>query len=177
MIFIIKIILIFSTFLNAVLFIIRKHPLSIGLILLFQTLLISLIARLASKNYWFSYILFLIFLGGILILFIYVISLASNEKFNFSLNTTLQNILILVILMALFFFLDKYFLNNLILNYETLINHNSLIMRIENSYILNKIFNFPTNIITILLMIYLFLCLIAICKIIYIFEGPLRPKF
>nr|YP_010950973.1 NADH dehydrogenase subunit 6 [Thienemanniella curva]WML69314.1 NADH dehydrogenase subunit 6 [Thienemanniella curva] len=173
----IKMMLMFSTFLNAMLFMVSKHPLSMGLILLLQTLFISLMASLSAKNYWFSYILFLIFLGGMLILFIYVISLASNEKFNFSLNTTFQNILMLSMLMILFFFIDKYLMNNLVLNYETFINYNSMMMNMENSYILNKMFNFPTNMITILLMIYLFLCLIAICKIIYIFEGPLRPKF
>nr|YP_010951025.1 NADH dehydrogenase subunit 6 [Thienemanniella tusimufegea]WML69366.1 NADH dehydrogenase subunit 6 [Thienemanniella tusimufegea] len=172
-----KTMLMLMTFLNGILFMISKHPLSMGLILLIQTLLVSLMTSLNSKNYWFSYILFLIFLGGMLILFIYVISLASNEKFNFSLNTSIQNLIMLMILTMMFFFIDKYFLNNLILNYETLMNYNNILMNMENSQILNKMFNFPTNMITILLMIYLFLCLIAICKIIYIFEGPLRPKF
>lgn len=47
---------------------------------------------------------------------------------------------------------------------------------LENNLLLNKLYNFPTNIISILLIIYLFFTLIAIVKITNIFEGPLRPK-
>lgn len=47
----------------------------------------------------------------------------------------------------------------------------------ENSITLNKLYNFPNNIITIIVIIYLFLTLIAIVKITNIFEGPLRPNF
>ena len=49
-----------------------------GLTLLIQTILVSIISGLITKTFWFSYILFLVFLGGILVLFIYVTSLASN---------------------------------------------------------------------------------------------------
>lgn len=47
----------------------------------------------------------------------------------------------------------------------------------ENILTLNKLYNFPTNLVTIILIIYLFLTLIAIVKITNVFEGPLRPKF
>lgn len=47
---------------------------------------------------------------------------------------------------------------------------------LENNLTLNKLYNFPINIITILLINYLFLTLIATVKITNIFEGPLRPK-
>lgn len=46
----------------------------------------------------------------------------------------------------------------------------------ENNFILNKIYNFPVNLITVLLINYLFLTLIATVKITNIFEGPLRSK-
>lgn len=48
---------------------------------------------------------------------------------------------------------------------------------IENCLTLNKLYNFPTNILTILLIIYLFLTLVAVVKITNVFEGPLRPNF
>lgn len=57
---------------------------------------------------------------------------------------------------------------------ENLINIKSFIT--ENSFILNKLYSFPINLITILLIIYLFFTLIAVVKITNIFEGPLRPK-
>jgi len=46
----------------------------------------------------------------------------------------------------------------------------------KNKIILNKIYNFPINIITILLVFYLFLTLITSVKITNIFKGPLRTK-
>jgi NADH-ubiquinone oxidoreductase chain 6 len=45
----------------------------------------------------------------------------------------------------------------------------------KNNFLLIKIYNFPINIITILLVNYLFLTLIATVKITNIFKGPLRP--
>ncbi len=63
------------------------------------------------------------------------------------------------------------------MNYE---NERLIIIKsllIENSLILNKLYNFPINLITILLIIYLFLTLIAVVKITNVFEGPLRPNF
>lgn len=44
----------------------------------------------------------------------------------------------------------------------------------ENSLRLNKLYNYPTNIITILLINYLLITLIAIVKITKLFYGPLR---
>lgn len=43
------------------------------------------------------------------------------------------------------------------------------------NYKLIKLYNYPTNFITILLINYLLLTLIAIVKITNIFFGPLRP--
>jgi NADH-ubiquinone oxidoreductase chain 6 len=77
----------------------------------------------------------------------------------------------------MFLFLDKNIIINYFKNYE-IENFNMINLYInENSLILNKLYNFPINLITILLIIYLFLTLIAVVKITNIFEGPLRPKF
>jgi NADH-ubiquinone oxidoreductase chain 6 len=154
-----------------------KHPLAIGLILLIQTFLICLLTGLLTKTFWFSYVLFLIFLGGMLVLFIYVTSLASNEIFNFSTKLLVLTLIIFSFLYFIFIFLDKSIIINYINNYE--IENFSTIRRflIENSLILNKLYNFPVNLLTILLIIYLFITLIVVVKITNIFEGPLRPIF
>lgn len=52
--------------------------------LLFYTRVVGLITGLMGGSYWFSYILVLVFLGGVLVLFLYMTSLASNEKFEFT---------------------------------------------------------------------------------------------
>lgn len=53
-----------------------------------------------------------------------------------------------------------------------LININSILK--ENILILNKIYNYPTNLVTLLLINYLLITLIAIVKITNIFYGPIR---
>lgn len=64
-------------------FIKQTHPLSIGLNILVTTILIALISGgWRTKRCWFSYILVLILLGGLLVIFIYVTLLASNEIFS-----------------------------------------------------------------------------------------------
>lgn len=158
-------------------FIFIKHPLAIGLILLIQTFFICIISGLITKTFWFSYVLFLIFLGGILVLFIYVTSLASNEIFNFSIKLITYSILNFFIIYLTIVFIDKRILITYIFNHEN--ERISIIKNLlmENYLILNKLYNFPINIITILLIIYLFLTLIAVVKITNVFEGPLRPNF
>lgn len=116
-------------------------------------------------------------MGGILVLFIYVTSLASNEIFNFSIKLIIIIIIRFILLYIILYFIDKNLIINYIINNE---NENILIIKsylIENSLILNKLYNFPINFITIILIIYLFLTLIAVVKITNIFEGPLRPRF
>ena len=165
---------------NRFIFLTIKHPLSIGLALITQTLFLSLFTGIYTSIFWFSYSLFLIFIGGILILFIYITSLASNETFIFSLNFKLSKFFFLLItIIIIFVYLTDFkslFITNKTLNSETfnLIFIKTLIE--QNNLILNKIYNFPINIITIILVNYLFLTLIATVKITNIFKGPLRPK-
>ncbi|YP_009058473.1 NADH dehydrogenase subunit 6 (mitochondrion) [Musca domestica] len=153
-----------------------KHPLAMGLTLLIQTILVSMISGLMTKTFWFSYILFLVFLGGMLVLFIYVTSLASNEMFTFSSKILISSISIFFIMIISLYFIDK----SILLNYsnmeiQSISNLNSYMM--ENSLSLNKLYNYPTNLLTILLMNYLLITLIAVVKITNLFKGPLRPMF
>jgi NADH-ubiquinone oxidoreductase chain 6 len=115
-----------------------------------------------------------------LILFIYITSLASNETFNFSLNFKIVKnyLLISILILFIIYILDfkNLIFNNIIFNdenYSLLFYQTSLE---KNNFFLNKMYNFPTNIITILLVNYLFLTLIATVKITNIFQGPMRPK-
>nr|UOU85159.1 NADH dehydrogenase subunit 6 [Egle inermis] len=153
-----------------------KHPLAMGLTLLIQTTLVCLMSGLMSKSFWFSYILFLVFLGGMLVLFIYVTSLASNEMFSFSIKLLIISLTMMITSIIILYFMDK----NMLLQYSNLEiksinNMNSYLM--ENSLSLNKLYNYPTNLLTILLMNYLLITLIAIVKITNLFKGPLRPMF
>nr|AML26400.1 NADH dehydrogenase subunit 6 [Staphylinidae sp. BMNH 1274636] len=150
-------------------FIFMKHPMSMGMILLMQTTLISLITGFNLINFWFSYILFLIMIGGMLILFIYMTSVASNEKFKYSNKIFIMMILMLITLIPIII-QDNLFYNMMNLNMESFSNNNMI------NFILNKYINFPFNIILMMLIIYLFITLIAVVKISNIYSGPLRQK-
>nr|QXG82656.1 NADH dehydrogenase subunit 6 [Orthomus sp. BMNH 1042407] len=161
-----------------IIFLFLNHPLSMGLILLIQTLLISLISGLFSYSYWFSYILFLIMVGGMLILFIYMTSLASNEMFNFSIKMSFF-ILSFIILLSIFYLIIDYMIINPLFKNSNMMEmfNNFMLMKNENLLSLNMIYNQPNNIITLMLVNYLFITLIAVVKITNMNYGPLRQKF
>nr|ASY98566.1 NADH dehydrogenase subunit 6 [Metallyticus sp. JZ-2017] len=147
-------------------FLMANHPLTMGLILFLQTILICFITGNLSTNFWFSYILILIFLGGMLVLFMYVTSLAPNEMFLYSNKLMLSSILLmLLILMTMCLKPKSHFV-------DTISNH--LCMNFNSNSSLLKLYNQPTNNLTIMLAAYLLLALIAIIKIICIHKGPLR---
>nr|WGO57987.1 NADH dehydrogenase subunit 6 [Pseudophoraspis clavellata] len=149
-----------------------NHPLAMGLMLLIQTVLVSMITGMLTQSFWFSYILFLIFLGGMLILFIYITSLASNEMFLFSMKLLFSSIMIMMMIIIMTLMLNFNLPN--MMNQETL---SFLIINNSSSLPLIKLYNQPTNMITIMLASYLFLTLIAVVKITNIFKGPLRQSY
>jgi len=112
-----------------------------------------------------------------MVLFIYVISLASNEIFNFSRKIFFLFIFIINFILILILFIDKTFIISYIKNIESTSILFQKTFLSENSFLINKLYNFPTNLISIILIIYLFFTLVAIVKITNIFEGPLRQKF
>nr|YP_010946515.1 NADH dehydrogenase subunit 6 [Episymploce cheni]WGO57233.1 NADH dehydrogenase subunit 6 [Episymploce cheni] len=162
-----KIILMTMSTLLSISFTQMNHPLAMGLILLIQTVLISLISGMLSQTFWFSYVLFLIFLGGMLILFIYVTSLASNEMFFLSMKMVISSMMMMFLLMIIFLLFKPSIFQN-----QEMYHFMSMNNTLFNS--LMKLYNQPTGIITILLASYLFLTLIAVVKITNIFKGPLR---
>nr|CDL72691.1 NADH dehydrogenase subunit 6 [Cherax sp. HG-2014b] len=156
-----------------ILFSTLTHPLSMGLTLLAQTILICVISGLFSPSFWFSYILFLIFLGGMLILFIYVSSLASNEAFKIHFKSSLLIALPLCI-SPILVSLDPLCLPSKLFN-------SSLFLVLENktnptTLSTSSIFSLPSFPFTILVILYLLLTLIVIVNIINITSGPLRPS-
>lgn len=129
-----------------------------GSILLINTIIIALITGSIILNFWYSYILFLVIIGGILILFLYITNVASNEKFKFS-----KKIIILIIPIIIFFFnFNIFFKKNLNFN-------------IKSS--LMQYFSYPNNLLLVIIIIYLLITLIAVVKIINIKRGPLRQKY
>nr|UEK25922.1 NADH dehydrogenase subunit 6 [Hemigrapsus takanoi] len=145
-----------------------SHPLAMGLMLFIQTVLISITIGIFNFSFWFSYILFLVFLGGMLVLFIYVASLASNESFSFSLLSFLFFLSITSMLTFFLAWLDPFITS---LNSST---SSSLTYFISTPFIINWVYNTPSMVFTIFIVSYLLLMLIIVVKIVNLFKGPLR---
>nr|AIW06193.1 NADH dehydrogenase subunit 6 [Ameletus sp. 1 MT-2014] len=151
------------------------HPLAMGLLLLFQTVLIALMTGLMAPTFWFSYILFLVFLGGMLVLFIYVTSLASNEMFSMSAMMMIIGASTSMTWLLLTLLNDP--LTPSLPLLPDLISSMTFLPMIDNSPdFLIKLYHSPSAFLTLLLVLYLFLALIAVVTITNIHSGPLRPK-
>nr|YP_009114120.1 NADH dehydrogenase subunit 6 [Euphaea yayeyamana]AHC02118.1 NADH dehydrogenase subunit 6 [Euphaea yayeyamana] len=152
---------------NSTLFMKMKHPMSMGIILLVQTIYICIITSSMAQNAWFSYILFLVFLGGMLVLFIYMNSVASNELFQTSKN-------FMWVMMPVLFMLPLMMIDPM-----TLFNNSDEMYTMDNQsefWQTSSMFNYPNNIMTILAVMYLFLTLIVVVKITESHQGPLRSS-
>lgn len=148
------------------------HPLTIGIILLAQTTIICVTAGLSINSFWFSYILFLIFLGAILVLFIYVASLASNEPFSFSSSLYLGVLFTIIIMLFILFAWDPLCLNSSIKIERS--TYTEPIYCQLTPQLLRTIYNNTSINLTLFVVLYLLLTLIAVVKITDTFFGPLR---
>nr|YP_006493392.1 NADH dehydrogenase subunit 6 [Stenopus hispidus]AEO18310.1 NADH dehydrogenase subunit 6 [Stenopus hispidus]AGA56099.1 NADH dehydrogenase subunit 6 [Stenopus hispidus] len=147
------------------------HPLTAGLILLIQTALMCLTAGLFMTSFWFSYILFLIFLGGMLILFIYVASLAPNEPF------ILSPTIIMALMLASFIFFLLLFWDPLMkmVPSQTPSSSSPLLFKTSLQTLTTKPFyNPPISNLTLFTILYLLFTLIVVVKITDHYSGPLR---
>lgn len=109
------------------------------------------------------------FIGGLFILFIYVISLIYNNKF-FSLNLNKYTLILFIFFLIIFINYKIYFITN---NDLILKNNNNWLIK-ENLIYNLKFYNLPNNIVNILLIIYLFLLILIVVKITNFFIGPIK---
>nr|YP_010222586.1 NADH dehydrogenase subunit 6 [Macroscytus subaeneus]UCC46036.1 NADH dehydrogenase subunit 6 [Macroscytus subaeneus] len=141
-----------------------KHPLSMGFILICQTLVISIMTGMMLGSFLFSYIIMIIMLSGALVLFIYMASVASNEKF----QTPVKLISIFLISMIMISMMEE--------NLDHLQGSTSDATIYSETMSLIKLFNNMSAYITIMMIIYLLLTMIVVTNISSVTEGPLRAK-
>nr|URX52660.1 NADH dehydrogenase subunit 6 [Kalotermes hilli] len=152
--------------LMSIMFTQMKHPLAMGMMLLMQTMTVCLISGMMHQSFWFQYILFMVFIGGMLVLFIYVTSLASNEMFSLS---TKMSAMATTMMIAVTMMTKEWTTMN---NKET--TTIEMIMSDEVITMTGKFYNQPNGMMTIIMALYLFFTLIAVVKITNISKGPLR---
>nr|YP_010882151.1 NADH dehydrogenase subunit 6 [Lopaphus sphalerus]WID87065.1 NADH dehydrogenase subunit 6 [Lopaphus sphalerus] len=146
-----------------IMFIIMKHPLSMGLMIILQTTIISMMTGMMFKSFWFSYILFLMYVGGMMVLFIYMTSLMPNMMFSLS-N---KNIIIMILSIMIMIMIEK---KNLMMNSD-------MMMMINKQAMLMKMYNYPMNMLVITTVLYLLFTMITVFKITELNSGPLRMTF
>nr|URX53444.1 NADH dehydrogenase subunit 6 [Calcaritermes emarginicollis] len=150
----------------SILFTQMKHPLAMGLMLLSQTMITCLISGLMHQSFWFQYILFMVFVGGMLVLFIYVTSLASNEMFSLSTKMVVAMIMAMPTMATINGWTSANSSENIELYSHTLTD--------EINMLTSKFYNQPNGSMTILMALYLLMTLIVVVKITNISKGPLR---
>nr|QZK21932.1 NADH dehydrogenase subunit 6 [Amitermes sp. QLD_087] len=141
-----------------------KHPMAMGLMLLIQTTMVCLISGTMYSSFWFSYILFMIMIGGMLVLFMYMTSLASNEMFSPSNKMLMTTLMLLPILM--------YTMPTVTNNKEMSVH--STMMENEILTTTTVMYNQMMGTMTTLLVLYMLLTLIVVVNIINVSKGPLR---
>nr|QGT34621.1 NADH dehydrogenase subunit 6 [Metisotoma macnamarai] len=154
-----KSIMMFSIAMSSV-FMQSSHPIMLMIIILTQTILLALIIWIVLKTNWFSYIMFLIFLGGLMVLFIYISSLAANEMFYFKPNTYMH---ITLGLMIIFMFMSMFMNNQMTLSSPNMMS-STLVVMISKSMLMMSLST----------MLYLLLTLIVVVKLTSKYKGPLR---
>nr|QSJ61353.1 NADH dehydrogenase subunit 6 [Olidiana ritcheriina] len=155
--YIIKLMIILSSMTSLVL-----NPMQMGMMLLMQTMLTTMMINKIMASSWFSLITFIMMIGGLLILFIYMSSIASNEKIMMKFNLTLITIITLMPL-------DEMLTSQM--NYTE-----KLISSTENMA-LSKMYNQKTLYMSMFMIMYLLLAMIMVSKMIKIYKGPLRSKY
>nr|YP_010478252.1 NADH dehydrogenase subunit 6 [Nesophrosyne montium]UVI59696.1 NADH dehydrogenase subunit 6 [Nesophrosyne montium] len=143
--------------------ILLKTPMSMGMLLLMLTTTSVMILTQILTSSWIPMIMFLMLIGGLLILFVYMSSIASNEKFT-------TNILLMIIPLIILIIPIESMLT------EMLTNESMTTMLTADAVSMIKIYNKKTFMVTIFMFLYLLLSMIVVTKIIKIFKGPLRSK-
>nr|YP_008593217.1 NADH dehydrogenase subunit 6 [Sepia apama]BAN81944.1 ATPase6 [Sepia apama] len=142
------------------------QPLSLGFMLLLSVINISLLISYLIVS-WFGYLLFLVYVGGLLVMFMYVISLVPNLIF-------MSN----QVIFYFFIISMSYFLVNYLFVKEVISEEIKLFML--NDYEIMKcgggelILMFDNFVCYIMLGIILLFVLISVVKICYYCEGALR---
>nr|WAM61621.1 NADH dehydrogenase subunit 6 [Seriana sp. 'barna'] len=138
-----------------------KNPMSMGMLLMMQTMLMIILINKIMVSSWFTMITFLMMIGGLLILFSYMSSIASNEKFKAKMNLTMAFVILI-------FILDEMMIETQMSDISDILITN------KNDYSLLKIYNSKSMLMTIMLVLYLLITMISVSKMVKHHEGPLR---
>nr|BBN80008.1 NADH dehydrogenase subunit 6 [Grandidierella fasciata] len=147
-------------------FVFSEHLLVMNFSLMLTSVFYSVILYHQMLTTWMAYILMMVFLSGMMVIFIYMTSLSSNEPFNFPPYTlvilgVLSAGLPLLVMKSSFLLLE---------NSSKLLNFNSS-FSLEAVY---KSYSFTSWELTFCLIVYLFVTLVVTVKISSMKSAPLK---
>nr|YP_010735817.1 NADH dehydrogenase subunit 6 [Erianthus versicolor]WEL32787.1 NADH dehydrogenase subunit 6 [Erianthus versicolor] len=146
----------------------NNQPMTMVMWIIIQTMMVIYFTGSFEESFWMSYIMLLIFLGGMMVLFIYITSIASNEMMSTKWSTKM--IMIIMTMSMMMIMMDWNIMFTEMNNSETM-----NMFKKETNY-LKKMFNWPNNMMMFLVMMYLFFTLMVISKIVKTNEGPMRSS-
>nr|QFX74488.1 NADH dehydrogenase subunit 6 [Cryptopygus antarcticus travei] len=146
---------------NSCLLMMSSHPVLLMTFILSQTMIVCLISWLYLSVSWFAFVLFLIFLGGLMVLFIYITSLASNEM----MKIEAKNFLATLIFLASSLLMMSYFMNSQS-------TENSIFNSTTKNFF--SMYSASASFLILASMIYLLLTLIVVVKISDKFNAPIK---
>nr|YP_002970758.1 NADH dehydrogenase subunit 6 [Helotrephes sp. NKMT027]ACJ69570.1 NADH dehydrogenase subunit 6 [Helotrephes sp. NKMT027] len=161
------ILMLFMMMIISTMFLMCNHPLSMGIILIMNILMATMITGMIINSYMYSYILFIIMLSGMLVLFMYMAAIASNEKFK--MNKMMISSFIIMSISALIAVMS---IKNIPLIKAEFFSFNSTPQYLD----LMKLFEGKTMFITMIMVIYLLVTMILASFIANSFDGPMRKS-
>nr|YP_009706672.1 NADH dehydrogenase subunit 6 [Aphaena amabilis]QEP09167.1 NADH dehydrogenase subunit 6 [Aphaena amabilis] len=148
-----------------------KHPMSMGSMMIIQTTLMCSNQSTLMKSSWYLYIMFLTMVGGLMIMFMYMSSIASNEKFKPSMKLLLLWMMILMTTILI----NKNDPSNEIITKMNELKLTTTEMVEEKST--SKFFSMFKMNITITMMMILIITMVSVTNIASTFEGPLKKTY
>nr|AXS67643.1 NADH dehydrogenase subunit 6 [Cicadellidae gen. sp. 1 JCX-2018] len=140
-----------------------KTPMSLGSMLFMQTLVMTILMNKMMVSAWMPMMMFLMMIGGLLVLFMYMSSIASNEKFKMNLLTFTIVIITMMIPME-----------------EMMSEIHPLEMQMKSmsmeKIMLKKMTMNKMMYIMMMMLMYLILTMVMVTKLVKHHKGPLRKK-
>lgn len=152
----------------------NTHPLILILILFLITITSSFNIRIFFNNHWFSFLVFLIIIGGIIIIFIYFIRFINNIKTSIKLNFLKSYPIKIFLLIFITLIIFKNINRNLFVIRFNEINSIFTNFNLNSISYLTLIYLYPKNSSTLISIIYLLISLTIIVKICLIKKLTLR---
>jgi len=135
-----------------------NHPVTLAGLLLIVRLIGSVVLGLIGCR-WLFYLLILVFLGGVIVVLLFIVSICANEKFIYNRLPFTGVSLAMVLLMLI-----------------SLNSNGGPVERFSSYFIRLRLYQTDCGLVFIIFMLYLVLCLVRVVRIRKLEAGPLVKR-